>query len=130
MTETARRPSSPGAVADRILAGVVFVVSVAAFVALELLERETTGLLVLVGPVVAALLVNGKIDNVKKETERQSATLTRVERQTNGVLDERIRSGTLRALQDAGIVSAPAGAELPLEPVRPPAPASAPTLGS
>lgn len=88
-----------------ILAGVVFIVSVAALVALEAMERSTTNLMALVGPVVAGLLVGGHVSNL---TSQQNRSIQKIEAQTNGVLDARIRTqgkaATLEALTEAGIV--------------------------
>lgn len=84
------------------LAALVFVVSVAALVALEVMERPTANLMTLVAPVVAALFVAGHVNAV---TAEQNKTINKIEQQTNGVLDERIRAQTKAALLDAGIVT-------------------------
>lgn len=87
------------------LAGVVFIVSVVALVVLESFGRSTTNLMSLVGPVVAGLLVGGHVSNL---TSQQNRSIQKIEAQTNGVLDARIRTqgkaATLEALRDVGIV--------------------------
>lgn len=85
------------------LAGTVFVVSVAALVVLEALERPTVTLVALVTPVIASLLVAGHVSTV---TKQQNVAIDKIERQTNGVLDERIRTQVLAALTEAAPVPA------------------------
>lgn len=88
-----------------LLAGVVFIVSVAALVALEAMGRSTTNLMALVGPVVAALLVGGHVSNL---TSQQNRSIQKIEAQTNGVLDARIRTqgkaAMLEALTESGVI--------------------------
>jgi hypothetical protein len=81
------------------LAGLVFVVSVAALVTLEVMGKPTTNLMALVSPVVAALFVAGHINRV---TAKQNEHIQKIEHQTNGVLDQRIRDGVLAALNARG----------------------------
>jgi hypothetical protein len=85
-----------------IVALVVFVVSVGALVTLELANRPTTTVMALVGPVVAALFIAGHVNRV---TDEQNHTLTKIEKQTNGVLDDRIKTQTKAALVEAGVVT-------------------------
>ncbi|MDE9365484.1 hypothetical protein PZ938_07690 [Luteipulveratus sp. YIM 133132] len=86
-----------------LVAGVVvFVTSVAGVVTLELAGRDPGQVLTLAGPVVAALLVSGHVSNV---TDRQNEQISRIEKQTNGVLDDRIKTQTLAALAEAGVVT-------------------------
>lgn len=91
-----------------LLAGVVFVVTVAAHVTLTALGKDTGDLLALVGPVLTGLflvgILGGKIDATK------AAADTAVE-QTNGQLDRRFQAhaeaaatkAVLTALEHAGI---------------------------
>lgn len=72
-----------------ILSGVVFVVTVAAFVALSIVDKPTGDLLGLVGPVITGLflvgVLGGKIDETRAVAETAVA-------QTNGELDKRFRA--------------------------------------
>ena len=82
-----RRPDpSLSSTGSLVLAGVVFVVSVVAFVVLELAGRPTNGLMLLCGPAVGALIVSGQLQYV---TSRQNRTLDNIEAQTNGNLSRR-----------------------------------------
>lgn len=100
-----------------ILAGLVFVVSVAALVILESFGRSTVNLMALVGPVVAGLLVGGHMSNL---TSQQNRSIQKIEAQTNGVLDARIRTqgkaAMLEALQDVGIITTAASVVEPASP--------------
>lgn len=98
---------------DLLLAGVVvFGLSLAALVVLSLNNRDTSELMALVGPVVAALLVTGHVNRVtgqqNQQLQRTSENVQKVREQTNGVLDRRIRQQTTQALADAGLIP-PAG---------------------
>lgn len=89
------------------LAAVVFVITIAAYVVLEVRGRDTSGLIALVTPVLASLYV---VARVERRTDAQDSALSRIEAQTNGVLDERIREGTKAAfleLAEAEAAKAP-----------------------
>lgn len=92
------------------LAGLVFLTSVIALVILESFGRSTTNLMALVGPVVAGLLVGGHVSNL---TSQQNRSIQKIEAQTNGVLDARIRTqgkaAMLEALSDVGILAPQVG---------------------
>lgn len=76
---THRAVSNNGAI---VLAGVVFVVSVAAFCVLTITGHDTNGLMVLVGPAIGALIVSGQLTS-------QNKSLDKIDRQTNGALTRR-----------------------------------------
>lgn len=78
------------------LSGVVYALALLALVVLEVAGRDTTALLSLVGPVIAALFIAGHVDRV---TGEQNEAIGRIERQTNGVLDQRIKDGTAEAIK-------------------------------
>lgn len=98
MSETATRQQTdaPGQI---ILAGVVFVVSVAAFVALSLADKPTETLMLLCGPAVGALIVSAQVQHSTRQQNRQ---LSSIEKQTNGTLsvkDAKIDDLTHRLLE-------------------------------
>lgn len=90
--------TGPGAIATLVLAGVVFVTSVVALVVLIALDKPVIALVALVTPVVTALLVSGHVSIVTRE---QNVALGKIERQTNGVLDARMREAVHAALSEA-----------------------------
>lgn len=86
-------------------------VIVAGFVVLALKGLDTGAFLGLVGPVVSGLFVVGQVN---ARSDAQDQALTTITRQTNGVLDQRIRDGVTAALaaqaaQDQDPAAAPAG---------------------
>ncbi|MFW5473684.1 hypothetical protein ACOCJ5_10270 [Knoellia sp. CPCC 206450] len=117
MSDTRSSTTAAASNAVVLLAGVVFVSVIAAYVALTLADKPTDGLTMLAGPSLGALIVSGQLFG-------QNRTLDKIERQTNGVLDKRIEDGTLRALATVGVVSVPPGSTTPVEPVTPPSPGS------
>lgn len=93
----------PGDDNPLMIAGVIIVLAVlGCYMALVLTgnTESTTELLTFVTPVVAALLI---VRKVSAETQRQDLTLAKIERQTNGVLDARIREGVAASLEAAGL---------------------------
>lgn len=55
----------------------------------------------LAGPVVAAVFV---VQQVNNQLSAADAKLDQITAQTNGVLDQRIVDGSMKALEDAGLV--------------------------
>ena len=89
---------------QQLAAGVaVFLALLAAFVLLTLNHMDTAGLVALGAPVVGALLVTG---HVSKVTSEQNATIAKIDKQTNGVMDARIRDGVQTVLRDNGLIPA------------------------
>jgi hypothetical protein len=78
---------------------VVLALGVAAYLTLVLTghDDQTDKLLTFLGPSVAALIVVGHAQRQQAETKQQLAVITR---QTNGVLDQRIKENTTAALKD------------------------------
>lgn len=105
---------------DLLIAGVVvFALTIGALVTLTLAGHDTTPLLTLAGPVVAALLVTGHLNRVtgqqNRQLQRTAAGVEEVRKQTNGVLDRRIREQTTAALQDVGLIARPAPVRVDLK---------------
>jgi hypothetical protein len=93
-------------------------VVVAGFVVLALKGLDTGAFLGLVGPIISGLYVAGKVD---ARSDVQDQALTTITRQTNGVLDARIREGVAAALAArdapaAGAADSPAGDNPELSP--------------
>lgn len=118
MPQTESRTSTP------LLAGVVFVSTLAAFVALELAGHDTDGLVYLAGPVIAALFLTGALgQTVKAQTAPMQEKLNTVQQQTNGAL-----TGGIERAVHAGISKAlpVALAAAQAQPTLPPPPAPSP----
>lgn len=74
---------------------VAFLGILAAYVALVLTGNDPSGL----GEMVLMLLsVLGLGAHVEHRTQQQNATIAKIDRQTNGVLDQRIHDGTSKAV--------------------------------
>ena len=95
------------------LAALVFLVTIAAYVVLEVKGRNTAGLIALVTPVLASIYV---VARVERRTDAQDITLAKIAEQTNGVLDKRIRESVSDALAIAQVTPAQKPAPPPTEP--------------
>lgn len=131
-TRAATRDAGSATAPAALLAGVVFVVSVAAFVLLELADKDTEGLMLLCGPAVGALIVSAQVGVSSKRQERR---LENVESQTNGRLTSKdaeiaelsrrlTRAETEAAAATAREQAAAALAHSAPRPSQPPEPAS------
>ncbi|MFF9268608.1 hypothetical protein [Streptomyces rochei] len=76
---------------DKLMQVIVFVASLAGYVALAYKDLATAEYVALVGPVLAAVIL-------KTHLGQQDETLGQIKEQTNGVLDKRIEQGVLKAL--------------------------------
>lgn len=87
-----------------VLSGVLFVTTVAAIVALSITGNETAAVESLAKPLLTGLVLTGVVGIVNKSQhermDRQDEKLDRITHQTNGVLDQRIRTGAKEALQE------------------------------
>ncbi|MFF5471056.1 hypothetical protein [Streptomyces achromogenes] len=70
---------------------------IAGFVMLTLKGSDTTGFVALVAPILGAVFV---IQHLDHRSDRQDEKLDRITRQTNGVLDQRIKEGVKAALAE------------------------------
>ncbi len=68
----------------------IYLATLVAIVWQEMHGHTPDTIMLLAGPVVAALLVNGRTSRVAAD---QGAQLAKIEAQTNGILDQRIRDG-------------------------------------
>lgn len=76
---------------DKLMQVIVFVASLAGYVALAYRDLATAEYVALVGPVLAAVIL-------KSHLGQQDQVLGQIQEQTNGVLDRRIEEGVLKAL--------------------------------
>ena len=90
------------ALAILALAAIMFVATLAALVALAISGQDTASIERIAGPLLSSVVVTGVIGAVaagQRETAKShEAKLDRIEAQTNGVLDERIREGAKAAI--------------------------------
>lgn len=71
----------------------VFALVVGGFVVLTLKGEDTSTFIGLVSPILAAVFIVNHLG-------QQDKALHRIEKQTNGVLDERIKEGVKKALEE------------------------------
>lgn len=67
------------------------------FVVLTLKGADTTAFIGLVTPILGAVFIINHLDH---RSDKQDETLGQIKHQTNGVLDERIKDGVLKALAE------------------------------
>lgn len=115
----------PNPTAALIAAVALAVAMIAAVVGLDVSGNSSSSGTVLGfgSPLVVALLAVARVDLVtagqNQQLEQHGEQLAQITRQTNGVLDQRIRDGVRDVLADAGLIPT-AGQQL--EPEPPPAP--------
>lgn len=78
---------------DKLMQVIVFTVCVAGYVPLAMLGKATAEYVTLIGPVLAVVIL-------KTHLGQQDETLTKIQEQTNGVLDARIKNGVAAALAE------------------------------
>lgn len=82
----------------KLVVGVILAVAtLATYIVLRVNKIETGELLLFATPLVTFLLVGGKVEN---ESAKQNEVLNKIDKQTNGVLDERIRRETTKAVNE------------------------------
>lgn len=79
------------------LAALMFTVTVTALVVLGVYAEDTRTLERLVGPLLTAVIVTGVVGALGKS---QSSRLGKIESQTNGELDEKIKRNVKAALEE------------------------------
>lgn len=79
------------------LAALMFTVTVTALVVLGLWDQNTRTLERLVGPLLTAVIVTGVVGALGKS---QNSRLGKIESQTNGKMDERIRENVKAVLDE------------------------------
>ena len=86
------------------LSGIMFVTTVAAMVTLTIAGAETSAVESLAKPLLTGLVLSGVVGavNVTQQTrlDEQDTHLKQIRKQTNGVLDQRIREQTKNALRE------------------------------
>lgn len=76
----------------KLIAGVgLATVSLLLYAYLKVKQIETAEFIIFVGPLVTYLLIGGKVEH---ETNKQNEVLKKIDEQTNGVLENKIRKIT------------------------------------
>lgn len=83
---------------SKMWAGILLaVIMVPAYIYMKINSIDEQGLMLLMGPVVTYMLIGAKVEQV---TQEQNHTLNKIQEQTNGVLDQRIKDGAKAALEE------------------------------
>jgi apolipoprotein N-acyltransferase len=94
-----------------------FLGALVAYVALAYRGIDTSGLLAVSVPVISALLLAAKVDAVHQVADQ-------VQHQTNGVLDERLKSAVRQVMQEAEAIRQHFEGRPPVDPPSTPPPVS------
>ncbi len=84
-----------------LIAGlIIFVTSVAGYVVLTLQHADTSGLVTLVGPILAGAYA---VRAVNRRADEQNYVIGQIHENTNGVLDDRIKNGVRAVLDERNL---------------------------
>lgn len=89
-----KRQTTP---AELAFGAAVLAMALGAYVALALAEKPTGELVTMIGPILAALFIVRRVD---ARTDEQNRAINRVEKQTNGQLDQRIKDNVRAVLEE------------------------------
>ena len=90
---------------DRFLQLGVFLGSIIGYVVLALYgEAKTAEYVTLIGPVLAVVVLKGHLGEQDETLKAQNQVLNKIDRNTNGVLTERIKEAVGEALDEHGEV--------------------------
>ncbi len=101
------------------LAGLMFVATLAAMVAMAIAGQDTATIEHLVGPLLSTVIVTGVVGAVTQgqnsKLDQHEQKLTKIQEQTNGILDARIRRETQAALLELQAAEQTGAHATPLE---------------
>ncbi|MGL5927876.1 MAG: hypothetical protein ACRCY8_02970 [Dermatophilaceae bacterium] len=84
------QPSQPNPNLKLVMGIVLVVVGAAGYVTLRVMEIDEAGFLLFLGPFATYLLIGSKVES---QTQEQHVQLTKIEKQTNGMLDTAHEAG-------------------------------------
>lgn len=105
----------PASAVTMVVGCVIAVAAMVCSVVLVLADKQTASILSIAGPIIGSLFVASYVGDLTGKQnatlDQQTAKLDTVERQTNGVLDQRIRDGVASVLDERGVIppAPPAG---------------------
>lgn len=79
----------------------IFAICVAGYVPLAILGTPTAEFVTLVGPVLAVVILQGRLGKQDEVLEEQNGKLDKITHQTNGVLTERINTAVADGVKAA-----------------------------
>lgn len=86
---------------DKMMQVLIFAICVAGYVPLAILGTPTAEFVTLVGPVLAVVILQGRLGKQDQVLEEQDKKLDQITHQTNGVLTERINTAVADGVKAA-----------------------------
>jgi hypothetical protein len=86
---------------DKLMQLLIFAICVAGYVPLAILGTPTAEYVTLIGPVLAVVILQGRLGKQDEVLDEQSGKLDTISHQTNGVLTERINTAVADGVKAA-----------------------------
>lgn len=86
---------------DKLMQVLVFAICVAGYVPLALKGAATAEYVTLIGPVLAVVILHGRLGKQDEALDEHSQKLDQITHQTNGVLTERINTAVAEGVKAA-----------------------------
>lgn len=86
---------------DKLMQVLVFAICVAGYVPLALTGKATAEYVTLIGPVLAVVILQGRLGKQDEVLESQDEKLDTITHQTNGVLTQRINDAVAEGVKAA-----------------------------
>jgi hypothetical protein len=86
---------------DKMMQVLIFAICVAGYVPLAILGTPTAEYVTLIGPVLAVVILQGRLGKQDEALDEHSQKLDTITHQTNGVLTERINAAVAEGVKAA-----------------------------
>jgi hypothetical protein len=88
-------------VSDKLMQVLIFAICVAGYVPLAILGTPTAEFVTLIGPVLAVIILQGRLGKQDEALDEHGQKLDQITHQTNGVLTERINAAVAEGVKAA-----------------------------
>lgn len=85
---------------DKLMQVLVFAICVAGYVALALKGAITAEYVTLIGPVLAVVILQGRMGKQEEKLDQQDRVLDQIQENTNGILKKKIKEAVAEALAE------------------------------
>ena len=85
---------------DKLMQVLIFAICVAGYVPLAILGTPTAEFVTLIGPVLAVVILQGRLGKQDEVLDKHDQKLDQITHQTNGVLTQRIKDAVGEALAE------------------------------
>lgn len=86
---------------DKLMQVLIFAICVAGYVPLAILGTPTAEFVTLIGPVLAVVILQGRLGKQDEVLDEHDKKLDKITHQTNGVLTERINTAVAEGVKAA-----------------------------